>query len=53
MPIHQWLFNSYNFSLLYIYTNNEKALTRTYKFSGDQLRHYLRQIIQIKSLKAL
>ena len=25
MPIHQWLFNSYNFSLLHIYTNNKKA----------------------------
>ena len=54
MPIHQWLFNSYNFSLLHIYTNNKKKLlVRTYKFTGDQLRHYLREIIQIKSFKGL
>ena len=55
MPIHQWLFNRYNnFSLLHIYTNNKKKLlVRTYKFTGDLLRHYLRPIIQIESLKGL
>ena len=36
MPIYQWLFNSYNFSLLHIYTNNKKKLlVCTYKFTGD------------------
>ena len=35
MPIHQWLFNSYNFSLLHIYTNNKKA---TYSYLQVQWR---------------